>query len=76
MRAGRGGLAGILSKAGVRYRKETLDKVLAWASQAPPGHPHSLDLRLILCALDDDRLCKDRQINELERTLDSSSGPA
>src|SRR5262249_40875274 len=69
LQAGQAGLADILSKADIRYRKETLGKVLAWAEQAPPGHPHSLDLRVVLCSLDDDRLAKSRQIKELEQTL-------
>jgi transposase len=67
--AGLAGLQAIASGAGLSCRKETLDKVLAWAEQAPPGHPHSLDLRLVLCSLDDDRLAKGKQIKDLERSL-------
>jgi transposase len=71
LQAGQSGLRDILAKADIHYRKETLTKVLAWAFQAPPGHPHSLDLRRILCSLDDDRSAKSREIKELERTLAS-----
>jgi transposase len=69
VQAGLAGLQGIVANADIRCRKETLAKVIAWAEQAPPGHPHSLDLRLVLCSLDDDRLAKSRQIKELERSL-------
>jgi hypothetical protein len=67
--AGLAGLQAILAKEGVHYQQKTLATILAWAEQAPPGHPHSSDLRHILCALDDDSLAKTRQINDLERTL-------
>jgi transposase len=69
LQAGLTGLRGIVAKANIRCREETLAKVLAWAEQAPPGHAHSLELRLVLCSLDDDRLCKSRQINDLELSL-------
>jgi transposase len=71
LKAGMAGLQSILSAAQIRHRQETLAKILAWAEQAPPGHPHSLNLRMVLCALDDDRLAKCKQIKELERVLAS-----
>lgn len=67
--AGLDGLQEIASKAGIRVRKDTLAKILAWAEQAPPGHCHGVQLRLILCSLHDDLLAKCKQINDLERTL-------
>lgn len=69
LQAGSAGLQKILVGAGVRYRKETIAKVLVWAEQAPPGHSHSLWLRLVIGGLDDDRLAKCKQINELEQSL-------
>jgi transposase len=67
--AGLAGLQRIVSNEDIHCRKDTLAKILAWAEQAPPGHPHSLDLRRVLCSLDDDRLYKCKQIKELERSL-------
>jgi transposase len=69
LKAGSSGLQALLSKEGIRHRQETLARVLAWAEQAPAGHSHSLELRLVLCSLDDDRLAKSKQIKELERSL-------
>jgi len=69
LEAGLSGLREIASKEDIHCRKTTLAKVLAWAEQAPAGHPHSEQLRLVLCSLDDDRLGKSRQIKELERML-------
>jgi transposase len=67
--AGLTGLQNLAATAKVRVRADTLHKVLAWAQQAPPGPSHSADLRRILTTLDDDRLAKNREILELERTL-------
>jgi transposase len=67
--AGLEGLQQIVRQANIVCRHSTLAKLLAWAEQAPPGHPQSLDLRRILVALDDDRLEKTRQILALETTL-------
>jgi transposase len=67
--AGLAGLRQIAAQAQLRCRQETLHKILAWAEQAPPGHTHTLHLRRILGALDDDRLTKTQQILELERDL-------
>ena len=67
--AGLQGLQEIVAQAKIVCRRDTLHKLLAWSEQAPPGHPHSLDLRRILHSLDDDRRGKTQQILELERTL-------
>jgi transposase len=67
--AGRQGLQQIAAAAHIPCHRGTLDKILAWAQQAPPGHDQSLHLRHILNALDDDRRQKTQQILELERCL-------
>jgi transposase len=67
--AGFSGLQRIVQEAGISCRRDTLDKVLAWARQAPPGHSLPLVQRRLLAELDDDRLAKTRQIAELERDL-------
>lgn len=63
------GLRLFAKQAKLRCQAQTFHKILAWAEQAPPGHPQPLDLRRRLTALDDDRLLKTRQILELERDL-------
>ncbi len=67
--AGRAGLQRIAAQAGLRCRRDTFDKILAWAEQAPPVPGLSLDRRRLLVNLDDDHLAKTRQILELERDL-------
>jgi transposase len=67
--AGLEGLQRIAREAHLVCRRDTFQKILAWAEQAPPGHRHTPELRRILTTLDDDRLAKTRQILELERTL-------
>lgn len=68
-RLGFEGLKAIAEQACLRCRDQTFHKILAWAEQAPPGHPQPLDLRRRLVHLDDDRLLKTQQILELEREL-------
>jgi transposase len=68
-RLGFEGLQRLAEQAKLRCRAETFHKILAWAEQAPPGHPQPLDLRRRLNTLDDDRLLKNQQILELERDL-------
>jgi transposase len=68
-RLGFAGLQQIAQQATIRYRTETLVKILAWADSAPPGHPLSPIWRPVLVTLDDDRLAKNKQILELERQL-------
>jgi transposase len=67
--AGLAGLGQIAAAAGLRCRRETLHKILAWAEQAPPTGGQAPEHRRRLSALDDDRLAKTRQILELERDL-------
>jgi len=45
----------------------TLTKIVAWAEQAPEGHPLSDCLRSILVSLDDDRQRKTQEIQAIER---------
>jgi transposase len=66
---GLSGLQELVDQQGLRCRKQTLANILAWSEQAPPGHDHSLELRLVLGTLEDDRSSKCKQINELERQL-------
>jgi transposase len=65
------GLSQLARDAGLNCRRGTFDKIVAWARQAPPGHAHVAQWRLILSARDDDRRAKTQQILELERTLAS-----
>jgi transposase len=67
--AGHERLQDLLRQAGVQARPESLHKILGWARQAPPAHPLPLVQRRILCARDDDRREKSRQIEALERDL-------
>jgi hypothetical protein len=53
---GLAGLQQLVNQQGLRCRRQTLANILAWAFQAPPGHSHSLDLRLVLGALEDERV--------------------
>src|SRR5512135_1700174 len=68
---GTAGLARLLVEAGVRFRAPTLDGVLAWAEAAAGGQEPAEVLRRILAALDDDRLMKAREIDDVERELAS-----
>jgi transposase len=71
LQAGLPGLRQLVAAAGLQCREVTLARILTWAEQAPPGHNQSLQLRLVLESLDDDRLAKCKQIKELERSLAS-----
>jgi transposase len=67
--AGLRGLQQLAAQAHIVCQQATLHKVMAWAEQAPPGHPQPLELRRILQALDDDRLAKTQEIRRLEGAL-------
>jgi transposase len=67
--AGLDGLARLAAQHQLRCRAATLQKVLAWAEQAPPDLGHTPQRRRLLSSLDDDRLAKNQQIRELERDL-------
>src|SRR5512135_2618825 len=68
---GTAGLARHLVEASVRFRAPTLDGVLAWAEAAAGGQGPAEVLRRILAALDEDRLMKAREIDDVERELAS-----
>ena len=65
--AGQAGLQRLLAERHLRSSRPTLPKILAWADNAPPSLPASDHHRLVLDALDDDRLQKLQQITALER---------
>lgn len=65
------GLMPLVHDAKIRCTKGALHKILAWANDAPPAHPHSAILQTIITGLDDDRLEKTKQINDVERRLAS-----
>jgi transposase len=67
--AGIAGLQEIATAAQLNCRRETFEKIVAWAEQAPPGHEDTFVLRRLLNALDDDRRAKTEQILDLERSL-------
>ena len=65
------GLRAMLRELGIAPQAAALQRMLEWAKQAPPPHP-LLDLhRDVLVRLDDDRMEKSRQIEEIERRLAS-----
>lgn len=69
LRLGSAGLKKIAEDAQLFCRNQTFLKILAWAQHAPPAVPASPERRLMLEALDDDRLAKTLQISRLEREL-------
>jgi transposase len=68
---GRAGLQRLLAETGVRSRPAVLDRVLAWAGTATDGQEPAEVLRRVLAGLDDDRLRKAREIEDVERELAS-----
>ena len=58
-----------LQRDRLRFQKATLDRVLAWARQAPAPDPDAPLHQRIWTGLDDDRLAKRREIEALERDL-------
>jgi transposase len=63
------GATALIRQASLPYRRQVIEQILAWANNAPPGHPHPDCLGSILGDLDDDRLEKTRKIQALEPTL-------
>jgi transposase len=66
---GADGLLRLLTEARIRSPKTIVYKILAWAQDAPAAHPHAAFLHHIIARLDDDRLEKTKQINDVERQL-------
>jgi transposase len=67
--AGADGLQRILSAAGVGFKKRTLDRVLAWAEQAPDPSDDAPIHQRITTTLEDDRRAKTREIAAIESDL-------
>jgi transposase len=68
---GKAGLQRLLAEAAVRSQSAVLGRVIAWADTAADGQEPADVLRRILIGLDDDRLMKARQIEDVERDLAS-----
>jgi transposase len=66
---GKAGLQRLLAEAGVRSRSAVLDRVLAWAGSAADGQEPAEVLRRVLTGLDNDRLMKAHEIENVERDL-------
>jgi transposase len=67
--AGLPGLAGSLENAAVAYKTPTLRKVLDWARHAAPPDVAADSHRRIALALNDDRVRKIHDVQDLEREL-------
>jgi transposase len=68
---GKAGLQQLLAEAGARSRPAVLDRVIAWAGTAPDGQEPAEVLRRVLAGLDNDRLMKACEIENVERDLAS-----
>jgi transposase len=69
------GLARLMRKLhqdGLRVQERTVERVIAWARQAASPPPDAALHQRIWMALDDDRLSKRREIEDLERDLASA----
>jgi transposase len=62
LEAGYPGLERVIREAGLRYRRLTLERILAWARTAAPGDEQPELRRRILLELDDDRRSKLAQV--------------
>lgn len=67
--AGREGLTRMLREAGQRYQDQTLDCVLAWARTAPSPDPQAEAHFHVAQSLDDDRIKKTQEIQDIERLI-------
>lgn len=63
------GLRTFFQQKRLTVRSSSLNKIMAWAQQAPPAHPQSILLRRRLCSLDDDHQAKSKEINAIEADL-------
>lgn len=66
---GLSGLQQLVHQAGLRCRRATLSKILAWANTAVEPTPPLEPRRHILAQLEEDRCAKNQQILEQERSL-------
>lgn len=67
--AGRPGIEQLARKAGVRFRRPTIEPVLAWAAQASSGGDIPELRQEVLRDLEHDRQSKRRQIARIEREM-------
>lgn len=67
--AGRVGLARMLRETGQRFQEDTLDRILAWARTAPIPDPEADAHCHVARCLDEDRLKKTREIQEIEQQI-------
>jgi transposase len=68
-RAGRSGIERLARRAGVRFRRPTIERILAWAAQASSGGDLPELRQEILRDLEHDRQSKRRQIARIEREM-------
>src|SRR5262249_17928688 len=66
-RLGQAGLQRLLAQAGGRSRSAVLDRIIAWAGTAPDGQEPAAVRRRALTGLEEDRLMKAREIEDVER---------
>jgi transposase len=67
--AGLEGLAAVLDRAGVRYQRRSLVRIVAWAAAAPDPDAGAATHHRMAMAWDDDRAAKVQEIQGLERDL-------
>lgn len=67
--AGVGGLTGWLRAGERRFHSRTVERIVAWSGNPAPADPLAPLVTRIWQALDDDRLAKSRQIEQLEREI-------
>jgi len=63
------GLAKLVEHGHWSRHQTTLHRIVQWAQAAPPSHPQNAIVRAVLNDLDGDRLEKNRQIHDLERSI-------
>jgi transposase len=69
-KAGIDGMTRVLREAECPHiQSKTLNKILAWALNAPPGHPQPQFVHRVFRSRYDDLCEKDREIMDLERSL-------
>lgn len=67
--AGAKGVAQWLRNAGIRFHRRTIDKVVVWASNAPPNDPRVDTYTRVWSTLLDDWQAKQKQIVQVEREI-------
>ena len=67
--AGLAGLAQLARQGHVQVKRATLVRILGWAQNAPVPDGNAPLYQQMVCALNDDRLAKEKQIESIEREL-------